>query len=1004
MKRIFIYIFLGLIIAVLGYFVFLEFQIGFKPSGSFTVKVAEEEFYATEEISKTFPSDKPLQMERGPQNDLWFSARRILCGYDGKKFQKYNLRDIWYLKTIGNKLFAGAKGKFYIFEKGDYFEVKLPNERDFVRGIVECNSGRRFVLGGGNFYIQIGDSWESKRAQGFVKDIAPFDKNGILVWITEGFDNKGLFLWDGENLSKEILPDELKNNELEILYVGRKGDVWLKESSKKYNSTSKKFKYFVSSAKNQAFLQYEYKVNIEKMCEDVEGKKWAIIKKDYRHYGIANFDEKEWKEINISGFDSFSNFDDMTVDKNGNILFQVRDKYCYRINVNKDIVEKILPDGLLSNEISVTRYINDKWFIGTKNGLTTFNGNEWKEYPDAGYLIDIKTDPKGGVYLLSKSGIFEYSGDKLNKITDLPSLRKTKKTYGYGNFREIGIDDEGNVWLLTRFDLCLYSEGFWVSFGKEVGFDTELSTFLMEDDIIWIGGGRNIYKFKKSKIIKKFSIPENFPGSKIADFARSRKGQLIVGTDGGLLLFKSGKFKDLLGDFILEEEITQVEKGICGDAWFTIHNDYLHHLDINSGTISKITPKSKVEISYPECFGVDPSGNILAGNNFGGIINLYSFDYPEKPGLVSPGNWFRKLMSKILTLIEHKKSIDYNESESYKTKSSYSAGGKISVTKEKFSDKDISPGDIVWKMEGMHNVRVKPVIYENYLLSCGENLFLSLIDLEKRQVLWKKKVDDGYGYISPIIDDKRIYLASKNLYIYNFPSGKLLNTIPVKANDMKLYKNKIFLLTRNNLIFYDIGKLKKIKEINKGGDNLIVANDRLWILDSYDWSCYSIDGILLWKRENPYSYGGISLNSKPSFVDGIIYLYADSLVLAIDADNGNLFQKYSAGSRIFTSPTVSENAVVFGTPHKGLFCYGKHGYLKWNKDYPWLNPPKILADPVIKDNVVYVSSFKDTVFAYNINTGAVLWKSNLSQYMATPLVTYKDLLIIVAGKVYAIKM
>jgi len=72
MKRIFIYVFLGLTIIILGYVVFLEFQIGFRPSESFTVKVAEEEFYTTEKISETF---HPINHCR------WNEALRIAYGF-----------------------------------------------------------------------------------------------------------------------------------------------------------------------------------------------------------------------------------------------------------------------------------------------------------------------------------------------------------------------------------------------------------------------------------------------------------------------------------------------------------------------------------------------------------------------------------------------------------------------------------------------------------------------------------------------------------------------------------------------------------------------------------------------------------------------------------------------------------------------------------------------------------------------------------------------------------
>lgn len=995
-KKIFVYTLLTLILVFLGFIIYYEIQIFGQEQKTSSIKIINEAYYTTSKVSTSYPFDRVKEIERGPQGNLWFLTLTKLFVFDGNSFKSFNVNHTFSLHFTSGKLYAFGKDKTYICSGKNISPIIVSKEKDYIRQIIENEKNKWFLVGGNKIYLQKGDSLFSVKTDGFTEGIAPFDSNRILVWIREGFDNKGIFIWDGKTINKKDLPEELKNNFLKILYTDREGKVWLKEDIKKYRSSPQKFKYYVLSNSNEGFSTYEYRVNIVKMFEDTSGKKWAFIKKDYYHSGIASFDGKRWKEVEIPGFDSlfyenheqdksttFYKIIDIEIDKNGDIWLQIDNGAIYRVSVKKGEFEKIIPTGFLSNSVSVIRFINNKWFIGTKNGLTIFDGKEWKGYP-CEYIRDIQKGPNDKIYLLSKSGILECFKGELNKIADLPFGKKIKNELDRKNSLEIEIDKKQNIWVLSSSELYLYQDGFWISFGKKEGLGEKLATFISDDSLLWIGGQRNLYKFIQNRVVESIPLPDSLQGAEIKYLSKNKSGGILLATDAGVLLYKSGKFKNLLDDYVLNGNVIQVESGIYGNIWFSVQNAPLHYLNMENGEIEKMYSKLS-RFSYPDCFAIDSKGKVLTGRFVFGGLNFYEINYEDLRTPLIYRKWKKSIFSRSSKVEKKKKKPSTNKSlNSIRPKN--------------------SPGRIVSMTEyynGLYNIRAKPTLYKNYLIVCGGSLFLIVMDLESGKIIWTRKVDGGYGYISPEVSDSNIYVASKNLYIYNLYSGKLMNTITILPQDIELYNDELFVLLKNSLLIYSVKDFKEIREIRKGGDNLIVRKGKVWVLDHYGCTCYSIDGELLWERKGSFesSIGKI----EPVYNNDTIYIPSRKHLVVIDAQNGNIIQKYEIDSKISTTPSISENAIIFGTTEMGLFCYDKLGNLKWNKSYDWLDNPKILSDQVVKDGNVYVHCFIDSLYAYDILTGTELWKIKFGKYYMNPLAVYKDLLIAFYGRVYGIK-
>jgi len=114
--------------------------------------------------------------------------------------------------------------------------------------------------------------------------------------------------------------------------------------------------------------------------------------------------------------------------------------------------------------------------------------------------------------------------------------------------------------------------------------------------------------------------------------------------------------------------------------------------------------------------------------------------------------------------------------------------------------------------------------------------------------------------------------------------------------------------------------------------------------------------------------------------DGIIYFYANPGLVAVNAATGSLLWSKSIGAGPATSSPAVANGIVYVGAFRDTQAYSslyalnaRTGSLRWIAK--GVGP---FSSPTIVGNVLYAGGAKNTVFALNATTGAVLWSDTLS--------------------------
>ncbi len=214
-----------------------------------------------------------------------------------------------------------------------------------------------------------------------------------------------------------------------------------------------------------------------------------------------------------------------------------------------------------------------------------------------------------------------------------------------------------------------------------------------------------------------------------------------------------------------------------------------------------------------------------------------------------------------------------------------------------------------------------------------------------------------------------------------------------------IIENKIFLLDgRGNLWCYGLKDKKEIfksrifdgkflktfknPKIGYGEGKIfaITGNNQIATINSEN-------GALLWKKEI------LSLPiSKPIYNDGKIYIITnDNKTYALNSENGNIEWISSGINRptaIFgsASPVVTEKMIISSYSSGEIYAYNKEtGEVIWsnslnqnraiNSDF-FLND--IDATPIIKNNIVFSSSNGGLMMAINLENGNYIWKKKIA--------------------------
>lgn len=321
----------------------------------------------------------------------------------------------------------------------------------------------------------------------------------------------------------------------------------------------------------------------------------------------------------------------------------------------------------------------------------------------------------------------------------------------------------------------------------------------------------------------------------------------------------------------------------------------------------------------------------------------------------------------------------------------------------------------IFEAEG--SISNSPVVVDRTLYVTA-NSHLHAIDLTAGKLEWRKEVNAS-PTAHPAVGEERVFAGTKDgLMAAGLEDGEIRwrNDIGISSVNPVLVNDGV-VGTQNLFVHYfdirngDETTLHDIRD-HQGGypytDVPAADNGNVYFVSGS--VVYAVDiesGEIQWQFENPTEepLG----ESNPAVLDGTVYLGGeDQRLYAVE--EGKEKWSLETDAPIECSPSVTEDTIYFGgggTGSQDFFAIDIE-----SKTSSW--GPKNLrysvsAKPVVTDDVVYVSSYKD-LLALNTEDGAVKWRlegfgeDNGESIRAPPAISDEKLYVPTSeGNVYAIE-
>ena len=286
-------------------------------------------------------------------------------------------------------------------------------------------------------------------------------------------------------------------------------------------------------------------------------------------------------------------------------------------------------NGLLSNGVFYVGKIKGRIAVGTYGGglsLLDETGSQWKTYniPEGlgdAFVYDIVEAKNGDIWIATWSGANRIRGGALDDRSkwDLYTVENTKG--GIPNDWIYGLSEgkNGDMWLATEGGVARFSGGKWANWNhaKGLGADYEkvkdaiaytsdpgkasshhaqqkvemglqdinvaynpnyvVSMEVDRQGHVWAGtwgGGLSRFDGSRWKI---YTTTEGLPGNHVFMLHLDDKGQLWVGTNNGLALWKNGKFKVMTtADGLFANNVFAMATTPAGDQWIGSYGGVAH--------------------------------------------------------------------------------------------------------------------------------------------------------------------------------------------------------------------------------------------------------------------------------------------------------------------------------------------------------------------------------------------------------------------------------------------
>ena len=173
------------------------------------------------------------------------------------------------------------------------------------------------------------------------------------------------------------------------------------------------------------------------------------------------------------------------------------------------------------------------------------------------------------------------------------------------------VDREGILWAATTEGIDKFRDPPIASFSSLEGLGNELPNGVLasRDGTIWVANLGSLDHIEKNGTISSIRTQDGLPGNRVASMLEDHAGNMWVGVDDGLYLFKNGQFRRIpepnhqsLG------LVVGLEEDIDGDIWAECSSNPPKLVHIRDFQVREEFPASQV-----------PSGRTLASDPQGGI-------------------------------------------------------------------------------------------------------------------------------------------------------------------------------------------------------------------------------------------------------------------------------------------------------------------------------------------------------------------------------------------------
>lgn len=300
-------------------------------------------------------------------------------------------------------------------------------------------------------------------------------------------------------------------------------------------------------------------------------------------------------------------------------------------NLNNNILNSYTTkEGLSNNTVLciAKNNVTHELLIGTKNGLSVLNlvSKKTLNFHTYNGLLDetIKTvicSENGVVWIGSKNGLISFNGKEFNYYT----IRQDNNS---NNIMSLLLDYENNLWIGTHNGLFKFRDKAFSSFSKYEGLGGAFIFQIIKDKNknLWLTTESNgIYKYE-SGFFKNYTVKNGLLNNNTKCILENEDGSIWIGTNLGISKFKNEKFQNICYglNFKQEAPINCLFKDSKNNIWVGGKNGVCSMKKNKSNYITTYYKLPSIINNY-EIWAIneDKKGNIWVGTYLAG---LYKFD------------------------------------------------------------------------------------------------------------------------------------------------------------------------------------------------------------------------------------------------------------------------------------------------------------------------------------------------------------------------------------------